>query len=255
MEYNTDISSTSKKPLIISPNNSYTQQKITMDPCPLNENEKIIYHIIGYSEWDSIKVYNSFEHFKMQNYNEYKIPIKGYGSNWTIFKNCLYFCSEWYGKNIVKLNLKTNKKEKEKTLNDNKGDAGQWGGYNCIIFISNPESIYIVYQSSSINKLVIRELNPDSLEIINSWETNAKEKNKYGSFFMIGKTLYAINSYNESPTKIIYKYDLNNKRDYDINIDFENIGTYDTSLHYCYMTRQLWTVNDGKFYSYDINFS
>ena len=191
----------------------------------------------------------------MQNYNEYKIPIIGYGSNWTIFKNCLYFCSDWYGKNIVKLNLKTNKKEKEKTLNDNKGDAGQWGGYNCIIFISSPESIYIVYQSSSINKLVIRELNPDSLEIINSWETNAKEKNNYGAFFMIGKTLYAIISYNESPTKIIYIYDLNNKRDYDINIDFENIGTYDTSLHYCYMTRQLWTVNDGKFYSYDINFS
>ena len=71
---------------------------------------------------------------------------------------------------------------------------------------------------------------------------------------MIGKVLYGTNNYSESPTKIIYKYDLNDKRDYNINIDFENIGGYDTSLHYCYNTRQLWTVNNGKFYSYDVNF-
>ena len=254
MDYIKDIYNISKKPLIISPIDSCTQQKITMDPCPFKENENYIYHIISCNNWNLIKVYSSFENFKMQNYKEFQIPINGYGSNWTIFKNCLYYCSDNKGKNIVKLNLKTNKKENEKNINDNKGDTGQWGGYNCIIFISNPESLYITYQSSSINKLVIRELNPDSLEVINSWETNAKVKSNYGALFMIGKVLYGINNYSESPTKIIYKYDLNDKRDYNININFENIGGYDTSLHYCYNTRQLWTVNSGKFYSYDVNF-
>ena len=225
-----------------------------VDPCPSNENENKIYHIIGYSNWNLIKIYNNFEQFKLQNYSEFQIPINGNGSNWTIFKNSIYYCSDTNGKNIVKINLDTNKKENEKIINDNKGDDGQWGGNNCIIFISNPESIYIIYQSSSVNKLVIRELNPDSLEIINSWETNAKQKNKYGALFMIGKFLYGINNYSESPTKIIYKYDLNNRRDYNINIDFQNIGGYDTSLHYCYNTKQLWTVNYGKFYYYDITF-
>ena len=70
-----------------------------MDPCPLNENEKIIYQIIGCNVWDSIKVYNSFEHFKMQNYNEYKIIyVPKYEIRTTLsisfmILNLLNFCS------------------------------------------------------------------------------------------------------------------------------------------------------------------
>ena len=60
----TDNFNISQNPLIISPNDSYTQQKVTMDPCPLKENENKIYHIIGYSSWNSIRIYNNFESFK-----------------------------------------------------------------------------------------------------------------------------------------------------------------------------------------------
>ena len=70
---------------------------------------------------------------------------------------------------------------------------------------------------------------------------------------MIGKTLFGIDKYGSSPTKIIYKYDLDKKTSYNVNINFQNIGGYDTSLHYCYATKQLWTVNNGKFYSYDVD--
>ena len=223
-----------------------------MDPYPLKESEKKIYHIIGYNAWDSIRIYNDYESFKSQNYSELKLPIKGYGSNWAIFKNNLYFCVDISGKKIVKINLKTNKLEIEKEIKDNAGDSGQWGGYNTIIFISNPQSIYIIYQSNNGNKLVIRELNPDSLEIIKSWETDAKTKKSYGALFMIGNILFGIDKYNASPTKIIYKYNLDKNQSNDININFQNIGGYDTSLHYCYNTGKLWTINNGKFYSYDI---
>ena len=65
--------------------------------------------------------------------------------------------------------------------------------------------IHIIYQSKNNNKLVIRELNPDTLEIINNWETNAKQKRSYGALFMIGKILFCIERYDSSPTKIIYK--------------------------------------------------
>jgi len=69
---------------------------------------------------------------------------------------------------------------------------------------------------------------------------------------MIGNILFGISSYSSSPAKIIYKYDLDKRQSYDINMNFQNIGGYDTSLHYCYNTGQLWTINNGKFYSYDI---
>ena len=137
-------------------------------------------------------------------------------------------------------------------MNDIIGGMNQWGGYDDITFVSNPESIYVIYQSKTINKLVIKQIDPDSLNIIKSWETDAKSKNLYGAFFMIGNTIFAINYYKESPTKIIYKYDLIKERGFNINIDFANIGGYDTSLHYCYQTKQLWTINNGKFYIYDV---
>ena len=96
----------------------------------------------------------------------------------------------------------------------------QQGGLNDITFVSNPESIYLIYQSSTINKLVFKQINPDSLNIIKSWETDAKEKDKYGAFFMFGNILFAINKYSEIPTKIIYKYDLIKERSFNKNIDF-----------------------------------
>ena len=247
----TDKFNISQNPLVITPNDTYTQQKVTMDPCPNGGNKNKIYHIIGFSNWNKIRIYNNFDSFKNQIYDEMILPINGYGSNWTIFKNCLYFTKD-SGSKIVKINLKTNKKENEISINDNSGDTGQWVGYNYIIFISNPNSVYIIYQSKNNNKLVIRELNPDTLEIINNWETNAKQKSSYGALFMIGKILFCIERYDSSPTKIIYKYDLEKKIDYNVSINFQNIGGYDTSLHYCYNTKQLWTVNGGKFYSYDI---
>ena len=37
-----------------------------------------------------------------------------------------------------------------------------------------------------------------------------------------------------------------------IDIKFENYGGYDTSLHYCYQTNQLWTINNGVFYNYEV---
>ena len=229
--------------------------KVTMDPYTINkEYQNKIWYIDDYGPWNTIQIYDNLENLKSKNYNEFQVPINGYGTNWTIFKNNLYYSTSTNGNKIGKLNISTNKIECEKTFNDVIGNnsMNQWGGYNDITFISNPESIYLIYQSNTINKLVIKEIEPNSLKITKSWETDAKEKKKYGAFFMIGNTLFAIDNYSKSPTKIIYKYDLINQRGFNINIDFANIGGYDTSLHYCYPTKQLWTINNSKFYLYDV---
>ncbi len=196
-----------------------------MDPSPINKDYKNKIWYINNIEWEEIQIFENLEDLKSKNYNEFEIPIKGYGTYWTIFKNCLYFQISKDGNKIGKLNLETNKIENEKIFNDIKGnnDTNQWGGYNDIIFISNAESLYIIYQSNTINKLVIKQINPESLEIMKSYETDVNDKSKYGAFFMIGNTLFATKSYSQSPTKIISKYDLMNGRGINVNIDFANI--------------------------------
>ena len=75
----------------------------------------------------------------------------------------------------------------------------------------------------------------------------------YGSVFMIDNVIYATKSYSESPTKIIYSFDLEtNDENKNLSIDFENKGGYDSSLHYNWIKKQLWTINNQYFYTYDI---
>ena len=116
-------------PLIITLNDTTTIQKVTMDSYLKVENKNKIYHIIGYGPTNSIRIYDNFDSFKSQKYAEMKLPVKGIGTNWTIFKECLYIATE-NGNKIVKINLKTNKIEKELSINDKVSDTGQWGGYN-----------------------------------------------------------------------------------------------------------------------------
>ena len=97
-----------------------------MDPFPSINKKQKIYHIIGYDSWNSIRIYNDFESFKKQNFDELRLPINGYGSNWTIFKNNLYYCADSQGIRIVKINLDTLNKDAEKKINDNAGVTGQW---------------------------------------------------------------------------------------------------------------------------------
>ena len=69
--------------MIISPNVSTIYQKDTLDPYPFKKKEGKIYHTINYQNWSSIKIYNNFDSFKKQNYDELRLPINGNGTNWT----------------------------------------------------------------------------------------------------------------------------------------------------------------------------
>ena len=132
----------SSNPKVIEIGSSFS--KFTMDPFINNkEHKNKIWFIKDYHDWGNIQFYDNLESVKSKNYNEFKIPIKGYGTYWTIFKNCLYFSTSEEGNKIGKLNLTSNKIECEKTFNDVIKYTNQWGGFDDIIFISNPESLYI----------------------------------------------------------------------------------------------------------------
>ena len=67
----------------------------------------------------------------------------------------------------------------------------------------------------------------------------------YGALFIVDKIVYGIDKYDVSPTKIIYKFNLETKKEENISIDFENKGNYDSSLHYNWKVNQLWTINNS----------
>lgn len=170
--------------------------KCTMDSDLLLDEQSKIWYIKNY-KWTTIKCFDNLEAMKHNQFKEIKLPVTGYGTYWTIFKNSLYFSLSYTEGTFGKLNLSTNKLEIQVTLVDATmgNSTHSWGGGNDLLFISNSQSLYIVYESKTSKKLVISLMDSTSLEVIKSWETNAQPKKTYGSIFMINKTLYATRSY------------------------------------------------------------
>ena len=69
---------------------------------------------------------------------------------------------------------------------------------------------------------------------------------------MIKGILYHIKSYNKENDSVIYYYDLNKEKSSKIEIPFENLGGYDTSLTYYPHLNCLMTVNNAKIYKYKV---
>jgi len=153
---------------------------------------------------------------------------------------------------LTKISLSTCKEEATFPLSDAKCDnkTNCWGGANDVIFLSNTSEVYIIFQLKTTNKMRIALLDQKTLQIKQSWDTT-QDKSRFGSFFIINRSIYGTSSYNKAPCKIHFKFNLVKGKEEPVDILFSNRGEYDTSLHYCNQKGQLWTVNNGIFFSYN----
>lgn len=135
----------------------------------------------------------------------------------------------------------------------NLDNQNQWGGYNNINLVSDDNKLYAIYASNNNNKRIsIALLNENNLNIIKIWNTDSLEKKKCGPIFLIKGILYHIKNYNNQNDSVIYSYDLDKEKSRNIDIPFENLGGYDTSLTYYPHLNSLMTVNGGKIYKYKV---
>ena len=69
---------------------------------------------------------------------------------------------------------------------------------------------------------------------------------------MIKNRLYHINSCSNQNDSVVYSYDLDTEKSNKINIPFQNLGGYDSSLTYYSHNNCLMTVNKRKIYKYKV---
>ena len=132
----------------------------------------------------------------------------------------------------------------------------QWGHYNDIIFLSDPQNVYIVYEKESTSSTMISLIDPDTLEIQKTWELG-KNKKSYGRIFIFDQVVYATEHFHTSPTKIILAYNLITSKlinDERIFKEFPNVGGYGNSLHFNFHRNELWEIQGEKFTRYEVKF-
>lgn len=127
-----------------------------------------------------------------------------------------------------------------------------WGGYTDIDLAVDQKGLWAVYSTSKAKgAIVISQLDPHSLEVKKSWETNIR-KNSVANSFMICGRLYTVASYAAPETIINYMYDTETSQGKTIAIPFRNKYGYNSMVDYNLAQRKLFAWDNFHIISYDL---
>lgn len=127
-----------------------------------------------------------------------------------------------------------------------------WGGYTDIDLSVDEQGLWAVYSTSKAKgAIVISQLDPHSLEVRRSWETNIRKTSVANSFIICGK-LYTLSSYAAANATINYVYDTTTSQGKAIAIPFKNKYFYNCMIDYNMAQRKLFAWDNYHLVSYDL---
>nr|XP_019936106.1 PREDICTED: myocilin [Paralichthys olivaceus] len=127
-----------------------------------------------------------------------------------------------------------------------------WGGYTDIDLSVDEQGLWAVYSTSKAKgAIVISQLDPNTLEVKKSWETNIRKTSVANSFIICGK-LYTVSSYAAPNTIINHMYDTATSQGKTIAIPFRNKYHYNSMVDYNLVQRKLFAWDNFHIVSYDL---
>ncbi|XP_078801780.1 myocilin isoform X2 [Oryzias latipes] len=130
-----------------------------------------------------------------------------------------------------------------------------WGGYTDIDLAVDEKGLWAVYSTSKAQgAIVISLLDPLSLEVRRSWETNIRKSSVANSFIICGK-MYTVASYSAPDSTINYVYDTETSQGKAVSIPFKNKYRYNSMIDYSLAQRKLFAWDNFHLVSYDIRMS
>ncbi|XP_026161252.1 myocilin [Mastacembelus armatus] len=127
-----------------------------------------------------------------------------------------------------------------------------WGGYTDIDLSVDEQGLWAVYSTSKAKgAIVISQLDPHSLQVKKSWETNIRKISVANSFIICGK-LYTVASYAAPDTFINYMYDTATSQGKAIALPFKNKYLYNCMIDYNMAQKKLFAWDNYHLVSYDL---
>ncbi|XP_036970320.1 myocilin [Acanthopagrus latus] len=172
----------------------------------------------------------------------------------TVYRGSLYF-QRRLSRTLIRYDLASESVAARREL-PHAGFHGQfpysWGGYTDIDLAVDEQGLWAVYSTSKAKgAIVISKLDPSSLEVKRSWETNIRKSSVANSFIICGK-LYTVASYTAPDTIINYMYDTETSQGKAISIPFRNKHRYNSMIDYNRAQRKLFAWDNYHMVSYDI---
>ncbi|KAJ3599914.1 hypothetical protein NHX12_033868 [Muraenolepis orangiensis] len=127
-----------------------------------------------------------------------------------------------------------------------------WGGYTDIDLAVDESGLWAIYSTSKAKgAIVISRLDPDSLEVRQSWETSIRKNSVANSFVICGK-LYTVASYTSPNTTVNHVYDTATGQSKAVAIPFRNKFRYNSMIDYNPAQRKLLAWDNFHMISYDV---
>ncbi len=198
-----------------------------------------------------IYIYNNFDNFVKRTTTE-KINITlNTRKDFQVYLSESLFLIDYtnFNHTISKYDLSSKQMVKTKNINEIINDLPSQNYYE-IYLMSDQGNLYIIYPSSkNDNFFSICTIDQQSLSVIDTFHSDIEPYKGYPAF-IINQVIYFLDSFNHSPAKVNYCFDLNNRDSFTVDMEFQNTGGRHMNYYYDYNEKVLYTVNNSKLYSY-----
>uniref|UniRef100_A0A3P9ISH3 Olfactomedin 3b n=1 Tax=Oryzias latipes TaxID=8090 RepID=A0A3P9ISH3_ORYLA len=212
---------------------------------PLQNNR--VWYMDSYTNNKIVKEFKSLSDFVAGvESRTYNLPFKWAGTNHVVFNGSLYY-NKMQSNIIARYSFETGRVVTQRALQS----AGfhnvypyTWGGFSDIDLMTDELGLWAVYATNqNAGNIVVSKLDPETLQILNTWKTEYSKRNA-GESFMICGTLYVTNSH-LTGAKVYYAYSTKTSTYQYIDIPFHNQYFHLSMLDYNARDRALYGWNNG----------
>ncbi|XP_011370045.1 myocilin [Pteropus vampyrus] len=182
-------------------------------------------------------------------------PLESTGS--VVYGGSLYFQGAG-SRTVVRYELSTETVKAEKDV-PRAGYHGQfpysWGGYTDIDLAVDETGLWVIYSTEEAKgAIVLSRLNPESLELGQTWETNIRKQSVANAFVICG-TLYTVSSYSAPEAAVNFAFDTATGSSKALAIPFRNLYEYSSMIDYNPLEKKLFAWDNFNMVTYDVRLS
>lgn len=182
-------------------------------------------------------------------------PLESTGA--VVYRGSLYFQAA-ESRTLLRYDLRTETLTAEKEI-PGAGYHGQfpysWGGYTDIDLAVDETGLWVIYSTEAAKgAIVLSKLNPETLELEQTWETNIRKQSVANAFIICG-TLYTVSSYSSPDATVNFAYDTGTGSSKALTVPFKNRYKYSSMIDYNPLERKLFAWDNFNMVSYDIRLS